>query len=165
MQSLQTYRLWCIRTKFLVLSMLSMCLHWKVSAASHADGNSSVPSHNTSPPTPHTIISAIHNTEKQLRLNNVKTSSTSGSAYVGYGIHHTYHGPTTLQWRLEGPPHPGQPDHLACGIISKRCYTTRPFLSPLTTQTRAPNKPVCVCVCVCVCAVSYTHLDVYKRQV
>ena len=23
---------------------------------------------------------------------------------------------------------------------------------------------VCVCVCVCVCAVSYTHLDVYKRQ-
>ena len=22
----------------------------------------------------------------------------------------------------------------------------------------------CVCVCVCVCAVSYTHLDVYKRQ-
>ena len=23
----------------------------------------------------------------------------------------------------------------------------------------------CVCVCVCVCAVSYTHLDVYKRQV
>ena len=21
-----------------------------------------------------------------------------------------------------------------------------------------------VCVCVCVCAVSYTHLDVYKRQ-
>ena len=22
-----------------------------------------------------------------------------------------------------------------------------------------------VCVCVCVCAVSYTHLDVYKRQV
>ena len=24
---------------------------------------------------------------------------------------------------------------------------------------------VCVCVCVCVCAVSYTHLDVYKRQV
>ena len=27
-------------------------------------------------------------------------------------------------------------------------------------------KIVCVamCVCVCVCAVSYTHLDVYKRQ-
>ena len=24
---------------------------------------------------------------------------------------------------------------------------------------------VCVCMCVCVCAVSYTHLDVYKRQV
>ena len=24
---------------------------------------------------------------------------------------------------------------------------------------------MCVCVCVCVCAVSYTHLDVYKRQV
>ena len=23
---------------------------------------------------------------------------------------------------------------------------------------------MCVCVCVCVCAVSYTHLDVYKRQ-
>ena len=23
----------------------------------------------------------------------------------------------------------------------------------------------CVCVCVCVCAVSYTHLDVYKRQI
>ena len=23
---------------------------------------------------------------------------------------------------------------------------------------------VCVCVCMCVCAVSYTHLDVYKRQ-
>ena len=22
-----------------------------------------------------------------------------------------------------------------------------------------------MCVCVCVCAVSYTHLDVYKRQV
>ena len=22
-----------------------------------------------------------------------------------------------------------------------------------------------VCVCVCVCAVSYTHLDVYKRQI
>ena len=26
------------------------------------------------------------------------------------------------------------------------------------------NSSVCVCVCVCVCAVSYTHLDVYKRQ-
>ena len=24
---------------------------------------------------------------------------------------------------------------------------------------------LCVCVCVCVCAVSYTHLDVYKRQI
>ena len=32
------------------------------------------------------------------------------------------------------------------------------------SQVTSFLKCVCVCVCVCVCAVSYTHLDVYKRQ-
>ena len=31
-------------------------------------------------------------------------------------------------------------------------------------MNEARNNKNFVCVCVCVCAVSYTHLDVYKRQ-
>ena len=39
------------------------------------------------------------------------------------------------------------------------------FILLISLVATLQDYKICVCVCVCVCAVSYTHLDVYKRQV
>ena len=48
--------------------------------------------------------------------------------------------------------------------VMKKCLQTKTGAS-LSEWGFFTIFTLCVCVCMCVCAVSYTHLDVYKRQV